>query len=119
MWLLASVLILLGSSTVIAGLDDHVLPPMARWCWWTANLLTCGLAAIYANYATFWWKAVGLVSVTLFYLSYPLLWDTYLSMIPDTPAGFPWPDVFVVANVVLPIILVTIGLVRPVVRMGG
>ena len=40
-------------------------------------------------------------------------------MIPDTPAGFPWPDVFVVANVVLPIILVTIGPVRPVVRMGG
>ena len=117
MWLLVAVLVLLGSSEVIAGLDDHVLPPVARWGWWTLTLLGCGLASIHAPFGRFHQKAMGLVSVTMFYTSYPLLWDTYVGMIPAEPADFPWTTVFLTVNVILPLILVTIGPLLPVIRV--
>ena len=118
MWLLIAVLAMLGSAEVIGGLDDHILPPMARWSWWTATLLACGVASIYDGYGRFHQKALGLVSVTLFYTSYPLFWAHYLRMLPAAPEDFPWAPVFVAANVLLPIILVTLGPLLPAVRMG-
>ena len=119
MWFLLAVLFLLGSTEVIGEFPDHVLPPMARWGWWTSLLLSCGMASIYTSYDRFHWKALGLVCCTMFYTSYPLLWDEYLAMMPTEPATFPWSTVFVVFNVVLPVVLVTIGPLIPVVRRGS
>ena len=117
MWLLAAVLVLLGSTEIIAGLGDNALPPVARWAWFTTSQLSCGLAAIYSPYARFHWRAIGLASITLFYISYPLMWDKYIIIMPTEPATFPWPDIFVAMNVILPLILITIGPILPV--MGG
>ena len=119
MWFAVAVLVLLGSSQVIAEFPDHVLPPIARWGWWTATLWGCGLASIYSGYARFHWKAIGLLSVMLFYASYPLLWDTYSGTMLATHAVIPWATGLVAANVVLPIIMVTIGPLLPVVRGAG
>ena len=119
MWLLAMVLIMLGSSEVIAGLEDHVLPPMARWGWWTLTLWMCGVASIYAPWGRFHWNVMGLLSVSLFYCGYAFLWPTYVQMIPASPDTLPWAEVFVVANVILPLVMVTIGPLRPVARMVG
>ena len=113
MWLLTAVLVLLGSTEVIAGLGDNALPPMARWSWFTASQLSCGLAAIYSPYVRFHWRALGLASITLFYISYPMMWDKYVSIMPTEPVGFPWPDIFVAVNVILPLLLVTMGPVLP------
>lgn len=118
MLFLLAVLFLLGSAGVIAGLPDHVLPPLARWGWWSMHLYSCALASIYADYGRFHQRALALVAVTLFYVSYPLLWDQYLELMPATPATFPWAEVFVIANVVIPVVLVTLGPLMPAVRLG-
>ena len=116
MWLPVMVLVMMGSTGVIAGLDDHVLPPLARWGWWTLTLWACGVASIYAPYNAFHWRALGLISVSLFYVSYPLLWDTYILMMPVAD-NFAWPEVFVLANIILPLVMVTIGPTKAAVKI--
>ena len=117
---LLTVLIMMGTAERIGGFPDHVLPPLARWGWWTASLWVCGLAANYASYRGFADKAAGLLAATLFYASYPLLWGDYVKLIPPGPEHLAswWPTIFVIINVVLPLAAVTIGPIRPVVRMG-
>ena len=109
MWFLASVLILMGGSELVSELPDHVLPPLARWGWWTLMLLACGLASVYSPRGRFWQRAMALMAIILFYLSYPLLWDTYTRLMPVEPADFPWQPVFLALNVLLPIIMVSMG----------
>ena len=118
MWLFVMVVIMLGSVEVIDGFSDHVLPPVARWGWWTLTLAACGLASIAGSYAKFWQKVLGLVSISLFYISYPLLWSDYVEMIPRASEAALWGNVFIVANVIIPLLMVTMGPLLPVVRRG-
>ena len=118
MWFIMAVLFLMGSAITIERIDDHILPDITRWAWWTMNLLACGLAALYAAYSQFWQKAVGWLAVTLFYVQYPVLWDWHIAMVPQQPDGFPWGIIYIIANVVIPLLLVTVGVMRPVVRGG-
>ena len=117
MLLLAATLLLYATTEVIGGWTAFALPPLAAWGWWTMSLLACGAASIYERYARFHQKFLGLVSVTLFYASYPLLWDSYIGMMPQAPEGFPWPVICVALNIILPIILVTAGPLLPVVAV--
>ena len=119
MLLFAAVLVLFGTTEVIGGWDAGVLPPVVRWTWWTAALLACGVASIYERYGRFHQKALGLVAITMFYLSYPLMWRSYVEMIPPAGPGGPelWPTLFLVANVLLAVIMVTVGPLLPVVRV--
>ena len=119
MLLFSAVLVLFGTTEVLGGWDGDVLPPVVRWTWWTAALLACGVASIYERYGRFHQKALGLLAVTMFYLSYPLLWTSYVEIIPPAgPGPDLWPTLFLVANVLLPVIMVTVGPLLPVVRIG-
>ena len=116
MYLLIAVLAMLAAPQVIGGFSEHILPPMARWGWWTVHVYSVGVAAIYHPYGEAHWKAVGVVSITLFFLSYPLFWTQYLEMMPASPEGLHWATVFAVVNVLLPVGLAAAGPMIPVIR---
>ena len=120
MYLLAAVLVTYGSAAAI-GEWGGSLPGLVRWSWLTFVLLACGWASIHEGYERFWERALGLASVSLFYISYPLLWEQYQAAMPETSAGgfAHWPELFLVANVLLPLIFVTIGPLLPVVATGS
>ena len=118
MILLLAVLVLLGSTQVIGGFPDHVLPPLARYGWWTIHVYAVGLAGVYHTYGEWHWKQVGVLSATIFFSSYGFMWSDYLAMMPTQPEGFHWQTVFAVVNVILPIAMVTAGSIIPVVRVG-
>lgn len=83
-------------------------------------LLACGVASVYERFGRFHRKALGLVSVTLFYLKYPLFWGTYTGMVPSMGDGGATLGavMFLVVNVLVPVILVTVGPLLPVVGVG-
>ena len=120
MWFLLAVLFLWSSGQVIGGIPDHVLPPVARWAWWTLHLYACGLASVYGTYGRFHERAMGLIAGTLFiaYLGQNWTWADYHQLIPEKPEDF-WVPVFVAVNIVLPLTLVVAGILRPVVRVRG
>ena len=115
MWFLAAVIVLMWGTEMLSGVPDYAMPPLARWGIWTLCLLMCGVASIYADYGRFHDKALGWLSLTLFYATFPMLWSTYLTLIPSSDT-FAWGLVFAGANVILPLILVSIGPLLPVVR---
>ena len=73
---------------------------------WPAGLWPTLLAY---DYRSFHGKALGLFSITLFCLSYFILWDTYTGLIPTTPSGYLWLTMAVGLNVNVPLTLVTLG----------
>ena len=40
-------------AALIAGVEDHFMPPAFRWGWLTLILLLCGVASISAGYSRF------------------------------------------------------------------
>ena len=115
MWLLLAVLFLLGNTEMIGGQMSHALPPIARWGVWTASLLGCGLSSLYHPWGAAHWRMIGVGSITLFFMSYMMMWEDYLALMPE---GGHWPYVFVTFNVVLPIAFVAMGPLRSAVRTG-
>lgn len=118
MLLLTAVLILIAGTEVIAGLGDNVLPyDTVRYIWWTMHLYSCAAASIQGGFGRFHDRTSGFIAVTLFFISYNLWWDSYLAMMPAT-ADFAWARVYMLVNVVIPMILVGIGPMIPVFRRG-
>ena len=115
MLLVLAVLVLYGSTAIMGGMDDHVLPPLVRWSWWTVLLLACGLGSIYSQYNRWHSKALGLIGCSLFYVSYPLLWTSYASFIPEDDDA--WYRIAVLVNIVVPVVMVAIGPIVPSVRI--
>ena len=116
MWLILAVLFLLGTTQVIGGFSDHVLPPLARWGWWTANMYAVGVASLGHPFGDTSWKLVGIAFLTIFYASIPFMWADYLAVMPTKPETLHWPTVFAVVNIIIPVGLAAAGPMVPVIR---
>ena len=107
MFLLAAVLVLIITTVAVAELAIGA-PVIVLWGVWTFALLQCGLASLSTPTGSFAQKVLGLCGVIMFYLTYPLLWGHYLTLMPSS-ADFAWGPVIMTLNVIIPLVLVSAG----------
>ena len=113
MWFPLSVLFLLAAPEVISRVPEHAIPEIARWGWLTSSQVGCCLAGYYAPYGRWHWMTFGLAFIVLFYCSYVINWDAILALVPAS-GDFPWWDIFILVNIILPFTVVMIGPARGV-----
>jgi len=116
--LFAAVLLLwLITEAVEAG---GAYPPLLIWALWTSALFLCGAASWADVYLTLTNRVAGLAAYTMLTVYYITMQAEYLQFIPSD-ADYPdlWPTLYMVINLVSPIGLVTVGILRMAVQRGG
>ena len=81
MLLLLAVLLVYCITGAIGEWGD-TLPTMAWWSLLTLSLVACGVSSILEGYDLFHERALGLLGVSMLYLSYPVMWSNYQQAIP-------------------------------------
>ena len=108
--------------SITQGLDQRgdALPSLVLWAVWSAALLGCAAAAWADVYLSLSARVAGLMSFVLFGLYYITQQGVYLAFVPIDPA-YPdmWATLYTVINLVSPIGLVTVGILRMAVQRGG
>ena len=119
MWFLASVLLLWGTTVMLARWDDHILPAIIQWAWWTASLYVCAVAALAEPFRDLHAKVMGMFGYSLVVIYYTTVTAVYTSLVP-VDAGRPdlWPTVFLTVNLMGPLALITLGCLSPAVQRG-
>ena len=120
MWFFLSVLILWSTTIEVARWDEHVLPTMTEWTWWTFNLYVCGIAATSARFLSLAEKVTGLFGFSMLAIYYRTMSATYMTFLP-TNAEHPdlWPSIFLVVNLLGPLLLATVGVLQPAIQRRG
>lgn len=119
MWFFIAVLILWGSTTVILGQDEAILPPIIQWGWWTITLYLPALAAIEESWESVLSRILAVVAAFMLVAYFTLEIDNYITLLP-TDADSPdlWPTIFVFANLLGPWFGVLYGCSKPLILRG-
>ena len=117
MWFFAAVLVLWGTTLQLAGWDDWVISPVTEWAWWTCSLYVCGVAATTTRFLSLADRLMGVFGFALVVIYYRTMPDTYLEFVPTSETNPDmWPTIFLVVNLVGPLLLITVGLIQTAVR---
>ena len=117
MWFFVAVLVLWGTTLQLASWDDWVLSPVTQWSWWTFNLYVCGVAATTTRFLTLADRLMGVFGFALVVVYYRTMHETYLKFVPaDTANPDMWPMIFLVMNLIGPLLLIVVGLVHTAVQ---
>ena len=118
MRLFATVLVLWVSTEALEA--GGAYPPLLIWALWTLALFLCGAAAWSDVYLTLANRVAGLVAYTMLVIYYITMQTDYLKFIPsDTAYPDLWATLYMVINLVAPIGMVTVGILRTAVQSGG
>ena len=117
MWFFAAVLILWGSTAFYGEWDSWVLPPVVEWAWWTFHQYTVGAAALSENFTSLASRVMGVLGYTLLVIYYTTMSATYITFLPTDSTNVDlWPTIFMMVNLVGPIVLATAGCLQPAVQ---
>ena len=120
MWFFVAVLVLWGTTFEMARWDHWVLPTVTEWTWWTFSLYVCGIAAATGRFISLAEKLMGLFGFCLVVIYYRTQSDTYMQFVPSNEAHPDmWAAIFMVVNLLGPLILITVGVLSPAVQRRG
>ena len=120
MWFFVAVLILWGSTAYYGEWDPWVLPPVAAWAWWTFHLYLVAAAALSESFMTLGARVMGVMGYTLLVIYYTTMSATYMTFLPADATNVDlWPTIFMMVNLVGPLLLVTAACVAPAVQRRG
>ena len=115
-----AILVLWAVTALLERQGAGLIPDVVQWGIWTVALYLPGVTAIEEDWKAVHARALGIVGYLLIVVYYTTQMDVYLAFLPvDAARPALWPTIFLVTNLVIPLVLVTVGCASPAVQRRG